>query len=158
MLCMEKNMKFKTEEEIEKYLMPYAEKLGFEIAEIELKSGKNASLTVYLEKPGGIDLNDCEKFHMTVDAPLDELDPSYGEPYTLNVSSGGLDRAFKRPRDYERNIGGEVEVKLYAPLKGKKRLEGVLKSYDGNSVVIQAGEEIKLELNKIAKMNKAIKF
>lgn len=91
--------------------------------------------------------------------PIDELDPSYGAAYTLNVSSPGLDRPFKTARDFERNLGKEVEVKLFAPLKGKKFLEGVLSAFDNNSVTITiGGAEEKIAKNKIAKINKAIKF
>jgi ribosome maturation factor RimP len=80
-------------------------------------------------------------------------------PYTLNVSSPGLDRPFKTERDFERNLKKEVELKLYAPLKGKKFLEGVLTEFDENSVTIDTGkEQLKIARNKIAKINKAIKF
>ena len=84
---------------------------------------------------------------------------SYGAAYTLNVSSPGLDRPFKTARDFERNLGKEVEVKLFAPLKGKKFFEGVLSAFDNNSVTITiGGAEEKIAKNKIAKINKAIKF
>ena len=80
-------------------------------------------------------------------------------PYTLNVSSPGLDRPFKTARDYERNLGKEVEVKLYAPLKGKKLLEGILDSFDETTVtIVSGGEQLRLPLNRIAKIHKAIKF
>ena len=90
--------------------------------------------------------------------PIDELDPTFDKPYTLNISSPGLDRPFKTERDFERNIGKDVEIKLFAPLKGKKFLEGALIAFDENSVTVNIGEEIKLPRNKIAKINKAIKF
>ena len=84
---------------------------------------------------------------------------SFGQPYTLNVSSPGLDRPFKSKRDFERNLKNEVEVKLYAPLKGKKFIEGVLTGFDENSVTVKTEkEDLKISLNKIAKINKAIKF
>jgi ribosome maturation factor RimP len=91
--------------------------------------------------------------------PIDELDPTYDQPYTLNVSSPGLDRPFKTERDFERNLSKDVELKLYAPLKGKKFLEGKLCAYDENSVTIEIkNEQVKIAKNKIAKINKAIKF
>ena len=82
-------MKVKSAEEIEKALAPVAEEIGVGIYEIVFKQGKNPSLTVFLdtEKEGGIDLDTCEKFHNAIDPVLDELDPTYGQPYTLNVSS-----------------------------------------------------------------------
>ena len=132
--------------------------MGIEIVDIEC-SEKSASLTVFIETEAGVDLDTCEKFHNAIFDPIDELDPSYGEAYTLNVSSPGLDRPFKTVRDFERNLKKEVEVKLFAPLKGKKFLEGVLEEFDENTVTVTVGKEtIKLPRNKIAKINKAIKF
>ena len=120
---------------------------------------RSEALTVFIETADGVDLDTCEKFHNAIMEPIDELDPSLGAPYTLNVSSPGLDRPFKSKRDFERNLQKEVEVKLFAPLKGKKFLDGVLTEFDENSITLKTGkEEIKLSLNKIAKINKAIKF
>lgn len=149
-------MNFKPAEEIKTFLESIASPMGIEIVDVETK-GEN--LTVFIETESGVDLDTCEKFHNAIMEPIDELDPSFGAAYTLNVSSPGLDRPFKTVRDFERNLGGEVEVKLYAPLKGKKFLEGVLTSFDDNSVTILCGgQEEKINRTKIAKINKAIKF
>lgn len=151
-------MNFKKQEEIRPMLEEIASAMGIEIVDIECNE-KAASLTVFIETEGGVDLDTCERFHNAIFDPIDELDPSYGQPYTLNVSSPGLDRPFKTERDFERSLLKEVEIKLYAPLKGKKFLEGVLKEFDENSVTIEAGKEtLKIARNKIAKINKAIKF
>lgn len=151
-------MKFKPVEEIMPMLEKTAEPMGIEIVDVECND-RSGALTVYIETAQGVDLDTCEKFHNAIFDPIDELDPSYGEPYTLNVSSPGLDRPFKTVRDFERNLGKEVEVKLYAPLKGKKFLEGVLEEFDENTVTLTlAKETVKLPRNKIAKINKAIKF
>lgn len=151
-------VKFKPVEEIKEMLGKIALPMGIEIVDIEC-SEKSASLTVFIETEAGVDLDTCEKFHNAIFDPIDELDPSYGEAYTLNVSSPGLDRPFKTARDFERNLKKEVEVKLFAPLKGKKFLEGVLEEFDENTVTVTVGKEtIKLPRNKIAKINKAIKF
>lgn len=151
-------MNFKTVDEIKTFLEPIAQRLDIEIVDIQTDARSNA-ITVFIETEKGVDLDTCEKFHNAILDPIDTLDPSYGQPYTLNVSSPGLDRPFKTERDFERNLQSEVEVKLYAPLKGKKFLEGVLTSFDKNSITLQCGgEEIKLSLNKISKINKAIKF
>ena len=91
--------------------------------------------------------------------PIDELDPSFGASYTLNVSSPGVDRPFKTERDFLRNLGKDVEVKLYAPLKGKKLIEGELAAFDENSVTLKTGAaEEKINRNRIAKINCAVKF
>ncbi len=151
-------MKFKAVEEITAMLNGIAEPMGIEIVDIECNE-KAGSLTVFIETEQGVDLNTCEKFHNAIFEPIDELNPSFGQAYTLNVSSPGLDRPFKTARDFERNLNKEIEMKLYAPMKGKKFLQGILISFDENSVsIILSGEEVKIPRNKIAKINKAIKF
>lgn len=156
-------MKFKTSEEIAEFLQPIAEAVGVEIFEVVFKQGKNPSLTVYIdtEAEGGVDLKLCETFHNAINAPLDELDPSFGQPYTLNVSSPGLDRPFKRDKDFYKNIGKKVEIRLYAPIKGEKLMEVVLEEFDplaGNIRISCKGDSFKLNLNQIAKISKAIDF
>ncbi|MGN0824395.1 MAG: ribosome maturation factor RimP [Candidatus Coproplasma sp.] len=151
-------MNFKPLEEVSALLEKIAQPMGIEIVEVAFDN-KQAALTVYIETEDGVDLDTCEKYHNAISDPLDELDPSFGEPYTLNVSSPGLDRPFKTYRDFERNLGKEVEIKLYAPLKGKKFIEGVLDEFDDNAVTITTSKEtVKIQRNKIAKINKAIKF
>lgn len=151
-------MNFKSTDEIYGFLNNIAAPMGIEIVEVECNE-RSQSLTVYIETANGVDLDTCEKFHNAIMDPIDELDPSYGAPYTLNVSSPGLDRPFKTARDFERNLGKEVELKLYAPLRGKKFLEGVLEAYDENTVTVSInGESTKIPKNKIAKINQAIIF
>ncbi|MBE5734602.1 MAG: hypothetical protein E7347_06130, partial [Clostridiales bacterium] len=82
-------MKIKPLVEIKDFLQEIAIPLGVTVAEVEFKQGKNPTLTVYIDKDGGIDLNTCELFHRAIDAPLDQLDPTFGQAYTLNVSSLG---------------------------------------------------------------------
>ena len=156
-------MKVKSAEEIGRALLPVAEELGIEIYEVVFKQGKDPSLTIFLdtEEEGGIDLDTCEAFHNAADPILDELDPTYGQPYTLNVSSPGLDRPFKKESDFRRNIGKRVEVKLYAPRKGKKFFEAVLKEFDlkaGTVTLEEGGEVFKLNLTQIVKISQAIDF
>ena len=152
-------MKIKPIDEIQNALQPIADEMGIEIVEVEFKQGKAPALTVYIDIEGGVDLNTCEKFHRAIDIVLDEVDPTFGAPYTLNVSSPGLDRPLKTARDFQKCMGQKVEVKLFAPLKGKKLFEATLVSYDGNCIEIEdKGETIKLELSKIAKICRAIEF
>ncbi len=151
-------MKFKPTEAIIEFLTKYADELGVEIVDVEAKSGKNPYLTVYIDKDGGVDLDTLEKFHNLINIPLDEFDP-YDGAYTLNVSSPGIDRPLKTQRDFERKIGKDVEVKLYAPLDGLKYLEGELKAFENGVVTIKTQKgEISIELSKIAKINEAVKF
>lgn len=152
-------MKVKTVEEITLALTPIAEEMQIEIVEVEMKQGQDPSLTVYIDTETGVDLDTCEKFHRAIDPVLDEVDPTFGAPYTLNVSSPGLDRPLKTQRDFDKCMGEKVEVKLYAPLKGKKFFEMTLVGYDGNNVELEnGGERLKLEKNKIAKICRAIEF
>lgn len=151
-------MQIRPIEEIKEFLLPIAQSMSIEIVDVEFEA-KSATLTVFIETETGVDLDTCEKFHNAIDAPIDEFNPTFDAPYTLNVSSPGLDRPFKTARDFERNVGKEVEIKLYAPLKGKKYLEGFLLDFDDNSVTVKTErEELKIQRNKIAKINKAIKF
>lgn len=152
-------MKCKPVEEIKSFLEPYAAALGVEIYEVTFKNGKNPALTVFIDKEGGVDLNACEAVHRAIDEPLDALDPTFGEPYTLNVSSPGIDRPLKTDKDFSRAVGKKVEVKLFAPHKGKKSFEAVLTAFDEHSVTLDTGkEQEKFERAKIARINEAIDF
>ena len=153
------NMKVKTVQEIQDVLQPIADEMQIEIVEVEFKQGREPSLTVYIDTESGVDLNTCEAFHRAIDPVLDELDPTFGLPYTLNVSSPGLDRPLKTERDFNKCIGKKVEVKLFAPLQGKKFFEATLIGFDEHCVTIdENGNPLKLEKNKIAKINRAIEF
>ena len=152
-------MKVKPIEEIQNALQPIADEMQIEIVEVEFKQGKEPALTVYIDIEGGVDLDTCEKFHRAIDPVLDEVDPSFGVPYTLNVSSPGLDRPLKTDRDFQKCIGAKVEIKLFAPMQGKKFFEATLKGHDENCIYLEdKGTEIKLEKAKIAKICRAIDF
>ena len=152
-------MKTKPMTDVQVALQPIADELNIEIVEIEFKQGKDANLTIYIDTDGGVDLNTCEKFHRAIDSVLDEVDPTFGVPYTLNVSSPGLDRPLKTDRDYQKAMGLKVEIKLFAPLKGQKFFEAVLKGHDENCVFLEDKDgEWKLEKAKIAKICRAIEF
>ena len=152
-------MKIKPIEEIVSALSPIAEELNIEIVEVEVNQGRSPALTVYIDTESGVDLDTCEKFHRAIDPVLDELDPTFGQAYTLNVSSPGLDRPLKTERDFKKCMGERVEVKLFAPMKGKKFFEATLVGYDENCVELDDGKEkFKLEKSKIAKICRAIDF
>lgn len=137
--------------------------LEIEIVEIKYEKAKSdeevSTLWVYIYHVDGVDLDLLEKVSRIIDPILDEIDPTNGETYNLNVSSPGLDRPFKTDRDFERNIGKDVEVKLYSKLNGKKEYTGKLKSFDKKTVFVELeDDELCLDREKIAKMNLAIKF
>ena len=152
-------MKIKPIEEIKAFLQPIADEMNIELVDVEFKQGREPALTIFIDTENGVDLDTCEAFHRTVDPALDELDPTFGAAYTLNVSSPGLDRPIKKQRDFDKCMGQDVEVKLFAPIKGRKFFEATLVGYDGNCVTLQEnGESLKLEITKIAKISRAIRF
>lgn len=151
-------MNIKPLSELKTFLEKYATPMGIEIVDVEF-SDKDRALTIFIETENGVDLDTCEAFHNAIMDPIDEFDPTYDAPYTLNVSSPGLDRPFKTARDFERNLGKEVEIRLFAPLKGKKLIEGFLIAFDENTITVNTvAEQLKIARNRIAKINKAIKF
>ena len=152
-------MKTKNIAELRALLEDIAESMQIELVDVEFKMSKNPSLTVYIDTEDGVDLDTCEKYHRAIDEPLDEFDFTLGAAYTLNVSSPGLDRPLKTQRDFDRALGQMVEIKLYAPEKGKKLFEGLLTNYDGNNITVEIdGQERKFSLSSIAKVNIAILF
>lgn len=154
------NMKVKTNEEIKEFLAEIATKMNIRVVDVEFKQGKNPELTIYIDKDGGMDLDTCELFHNAINTPLDELNPTFDMPYTLNVSSPGLDRPFKTEEDFLSHIGKRVEVKLSSSIKGKKFYDGILEKYDGKSAVIKVDKlnTLSIEMKNIIKMNEYIDF
>lgn len=152
---MAKNIK-KTVEEI---AQPIAGKMGCIYVDADYaKQGQTWTLTVYIDKKGGVTLEDCEAVSRAVEAELDTLDP-IDEPYCLCVSSPGLDRPLKKPADFERAMGEKVEVRLYKPFEGKKEFVGELTGYTNHSVTIETEEsEIVFELDETAKISLYLDF
>lgn len=139
---------------------PIVTALGMEIVDIEYKKQYDQmNLTIFIDKEGGISLDDCEKIHNAIDAPLDELDPTKGERYVLNVSSAGLDRPLKTEKDFNRKMGTEIEISLYSQIDGKKKYEGILSSFDSESVSIIINEkEVAFNKKNIAAVKPVIRF
>ena len=148
-------------EKIKLHTVPVIEKLGCEVVDVECeKKHGDTHLTFFIANDAGITLDDCEKVHLAIDPVLDELDPSGNEAYVLNVSSPGLDRPFKTKRDFERNTGKKVEVKLFDPYRGKKVYEGILTEKAEHAVVItdEKGERIQFEDSKVAYVRPYVSF
>ncbi|MDE5593501.1 MAG: ribosome maturation factor RimP [Clostridiales bacterium] len=138
------------------------EKLGYELVDVEYKSQYgDMHLTVYIASENGVSLDDCEAVSNALDGPLDALDPTNGRPYHLDVSSPGLDRPFKTQRDFERNYGEKVEVKLFAPIKGTKakQYEGTLVSRSDDALMIEVdGNQLVIENSLVALVRPYIEF
>lgn len=125
------------EEKTEAILLPILEKNGFELWDVEyVKEGGTWYLRAYIDKPGGIMVDDCEIVSRELSDLLDEKD-FIDEAYILEVSSPGLGRALKKERDFEKSLGKEVEVRTYRMMEGKKEFRGILKGYDKDTVTIE---------------------
>ena len=145
-------------EKVKKHIAPIIDKLGYELVDVDYeKKTTGYVMTVYIDSPEGIGLDDCVKVHTAIDAPLDELDPTEGS-YNLTVSSCGLDWAFRSDRDYQKNVGQMVDVSLFAPINKKKNFTGELESFDEKNVTIKAKSQITLPREAIAKICKHIDF
>lgn len=119
-------------------LQKTAEELGLIPVDAEyVKVGGDYNLLIYADKEGGIGIDDCETLSRTIDPLLDEED-FIPDAYTLIVSSPGLGRALKRPRDFAFAMGKEVEVKLYQAKDGQKEFTGILKEAEGKTVTIES--------------------
>jgi ribosome maturation factor RimP len=109
--------------------------------------------------PNGIKLEDCEKVSRALDVPLDELNPTNDKPYTLNVSSPGIDRPIVTDKDYNRNRGEVLEVKLFESIQKKKLFVGTLVDFTADTVTLDMdGKTLEIERKKIAKATKYINF
>ena len=138
---------------------PITDRYNFEIVEVEFKKeGADWYLRLYLDKEGGITVTDCQSVSEEMSVLLDETDP-IEQSYIFEVSSPGIDRPLKTDRDYEKNNGKLIEIKLFSPLNGKKAFEGILKGHTAEEVEIEAGGEV-IYINKvsIALIRPVIKF
>lgn len=153
-------MRKSIEATIEEIVQPIVDEKNFEIVDIEyVKEAGEYYLRVYLDKEGGISLNDCEVVSRELSEILDKKDP-IKDNYFLEVSSPGLDRPLKKDKDFERYKGRDVEIKLYKPINCSKQFEGQLVGLteDNNIKVIIDGEEIDFTKKEVALIRLAIKF
>lgn len=136
------------EKKTEEFLLPILEEKKFELVDVEyVKEGSNYYLRAYIDKEGGITIDDCEYVSRALEEKLDRAD-LIPDAYFLEVSSPGLGRALKKDRDFEKNLGEEVEVHLYKPLDKKKEFVGLLERYDADTLTIRLDETQELTLNR----------
>lgn len=125
------------EQKTEEILLPVVEEYGFELVDVEyVKEGSTWYLRAYIDKPGGITINDCETVSRRLSDILDEKD-YIDESYIMEVSSPGLGRPLKKEKDFRRSIGREVEIKTYRMIDKTKDFTGVLKEYDAGMVTVE---------------------
>jgi ribosome maturation factor rimP len=129
------------EQKTEEILLPITEEYGFELVDVEyVKEGSTWYLRAYIDKPGGIDINDCEKVSRRLSDLLDEKD-YIEDAYILEVSSPGLGRPLKKEKDFKRSMGEEVEIRTYRMIDKQKEFTGVLTGYDADTVTIAMEDE-----------------
>ncbi len=155
--------KTRLESAVEALALPVAEKYKLELLEVEfVKEGPEWYLRLYIDRRGGVNIIDCENVSREIDPLLDELDandPSiFAHTYRLEVSSSG-DRPLKDERDFERNIGNEIEVSFYKPWNGRKTINGVLKSYTTEKIIItEKNKDVEIDRDIISVVKLYFKF
>ena len=137
---------------------PIVKEHGLELVDVEYIREKDWFLRIYINKPGGIDIDDCSVVSSKLTKVLDERDP-IKEKYYLEVSSPGIDRPLKKDKDFQNNYGKMVDVQLFAPLDGKKEFVGVLSSHSDMPIsLIVEEKEIELERKAVASIRPHIEF
>ena len=135
---------------------PIAQEQGCTLWDVEyVKEAGTWFLRVYIDKEGGVSINDCEAVSRPLSDKLDEVDPIEGS-YVLEVGSAGADRVLKKPEHFAAYIGSEVEVRFYRPQDGKKELVGVLAGYENGNVTLEG--DLRFEKKDIAQVRLHVTF
>ncbi len=144
---------------VTKLAQPVVEEKGCSLWDVEyVREGSEYFLRLYIEKDGGVDINDCEAISRAMDPILDQADPIDGS-YHFEVCSAGLERTLKRPGDFLRFLESPVTVKLYRPRNGLKELPAVLKAYEDGRITVEAGKEcITFEKSEVALVRLRVEF
>lgn len=148
------------EQQTEELLLPIIERHGFELVDVEyVKEAGTWYLRAYIDKPGGITVDDCEVVSRAFSDILDEKD-YIEDTYIFEVSSPGLGRPLKKEKDFARSIGEEVEIRTYRAIDRQKEFIGILVEYDKDTVTIEYEDETtqKFERNDIALIRLALHF
>lgn len=148
------------EQKTEEILLPIMEEYGFELVDVEyVKEGSNWYLRAYIDKEGGIAVDDCEMVSRRLSDWLDEED-FIEDSYILEVSSPGLGRPLKKEKDFARSVGKQVDIRLYRQRDKQKDFTGILTEYDKDSVTIETedGKEMVFDRSDIALIRLAFDF
>ena len=144
---------------VAQFAKPIVEEKGCKLWDVEyVREGSERFLRVFIDKDGGIDIDDCEKIHRALDPILDEKDP-IAESYYFEVCSAGLERALKRPGDFERFMESPIMIKLYRPRNGLKEIPGILRGFEDGRITVEAGKEtITFEKSEVALVRLRVEF
>ena len=136
------------EAKTETLITPILERMNFELVDVEyVKEGGTFYLRAYIDKEGGITVNDCEAVAREMNEILDAED-YIADSYVFEVSSPGLGRPLKKDKDFERSIGEEVDIKTFRPINHQKDFTGILKAYDKEKIVIEVENEETMEFSR----------
>ncbi|KTD07471.1 ribosome maturation factor RimP [Legionella jamestowniensis] len=140
--------------EIEQLLKPLVEDLGYELWGCEyLSQGKHSLLRIYIDKENGISIDDCERVSKQISALLDVEDPIPGN-YSLEISSPGIPRPLFHKEQYKRYIGHDVQVKVFKPVNGSRKLSGTILSVNEDTLLLKIGDEqLEVQFPQIVKAN-----
>ena len=149
----------KITEQVAQFAQPVVEANGCSLWDVEyVREGSERFLRLYIDKDGGVDIEDCEKIHRAVDPILDEKDP-IAESYHFEVCSAGLERALKRPEDFTRFMDSPILIKLYRPRNGLKEIPAVLRGYEDGRITAEAGKELlTFEKSEVALVRLRVEF
>ena len=149
----------KVTELVASFAEPVIREKGCTLWDVEyVREGSEYFLRLYIDKEGGVDIDDCEAVSRAMDPILDEKDPIPGS-YHFEVCSAGLERVLKRPSDFQRFLGSPITVKLYRPRNGLKEIPCVLKEYDAGKLTVEAGKEtITFEKSEVAQVRLRVEF
>ena len=142
------------EAEVEKIVEELLENTALELVAVDYVKERDWYLRVFIDKEGGVDLDDCQDLSRKLEELLDAQD-LIKTSYILEVSSPGLDRELRKPRDFQREMGKDIDVSLFAPLDGKKVVTGPLSAYDGETINVG---DMAIPMDKVAKVNLHIDF
>jgi len=135
---------------------PIAQEQGCTIWDVEyVKEAGTWFLRVFIDKEGGVSINDCEAVSRPLSDKLDEVDPIEGS-YVLEVGSAGADRVLKKPEHFAAFVGSEVDVRLYRPIEGKKEFVGVLAGYESGDVLLEG--DLRFEKKDVAQVRLHVTF
>lgn len=139
----------KVTEKVEALARPVVEDEGCELWSVEyVREAGSWYLRVFIDKDGGVGIDDCERISHRLDPILDEADP-IPDSYVFEVGSAGTERELKRPSDFEKFMDSEVEVKLYQPYEGKKSLVGKLEAYENGDITVSSVELKKSQIAQV---------
>ena len=149
----------KITEQVWAFAEPLVKEKGCSLWDVEyVREGGEWYLRLYIDKEGGVDINDCETVSRAVDPVLDEKDP-IPESYRFEVCSAGLERVLKRPSDFEQFMGAAVLVKLYRPKDGRKEFAGTLAGYQQGDVLLTEGNQtLRFEKAEVALVRLRVEF